>query len=135
MQGEYKEQLPIGFGNLIVTKEDFYIEFEFAGPDQRYNKELLRIYKNNIDSYIDAFKINCKKYLELKEMSSLLGEEFSTKGLLQMDINIGKWWSEGVCLYKYNRNLSSEEQINEIINSLLWVKEKGPKVMKVLNEN
>ena len=134
MEGEYKEQLPIGFGNLIVTKEDYYIQIEFTGPDQRYTKEILTIYKHNMDNYIEAYKTNWKKYLELKEMKSILGEEFSTKGELDMSINVGGW-NDGVCIYTYHKRLNSEIEINEMINSIQWAKEKGPKVMTVLNEN
>jgi hypothetical protein len=134
MNGEYKEQLPIGFGNLIVTKSDYYIQIELPGPDKRYAKEILTIYKHNMDNYIEAYKLNWKKYLELKEMKSILGEEFSTKGELDMTINVGDCF-EGVCIYAYHKSLNSETEINNMIGSIQWAKEKGPKIMGILNNH
>ena len=134
MEGEYKEQLPIGYGKIVVTKEDYYIQFVFSISDKRYSSDYLIINKNDIDNYIEAFKVNWKKYLELKEKISIIGEQFTTIGLLGMKINVGLW-NEGVCVYSFYKNLRTEDEINEMINSLLWAKVQGPKMMQVFNEN
>ncbi len=131
MNGEYKEQLPFGVGDLIVTKEKYYIEFYFLGPDLRYNGTLIRIEKNEIDEYIEAFKKNWEKYLELDAMRSILGNNFSTVGLLKMDIRVGDLFN-GVFISSYHLPLRSEFDVKSIVESLCWAKQKGPEIMNRL---
>jgi len=131
MNGEYKEQLPFGVGDLIVTKEKYYIQFYFSGPDLRYNGTLIRIEKNEIDEYIEAFQKNWEKYLELDAMRSILGNSFSTVGLLKMDIRVGDLFN-GVFISSYHLPLRSEFDIKSIVESLCWAKSKGPEIMNRL---
>jgi hypothetical protein len=131
MNGEYKERLPFGVGDLIVTKERYYIQFYFSGPDLRYNGTLIRIEKNEIDEYIEAFQKNWEKYLELDAMRSILGNNFSTVGLLKMDIRVGDLFN-GVFIRSYHLPLRSEFDIKSIVESLCWAKSKGPEIMNRL---
>ena len=134
MEGIYKEKLSVGFGHLVVTKKDYYIQLEFSIDDMRFNKKYSTIYKDEIDAYIEAFNENWKIYLELKKRKRKLKRENCVKGLLGMEIYFDKY-EEGVCLHGLLKNIETEDEINEIISSFLWAKEYGPKYMRILNEN
>lgn len=131
MNGEYKEKLPFGHGDLIVTKYDFSIQFYFPGPDMRYNGTFLRIDSRKLDSYIIAYKNNWNKYNELKEIKHKLGNEFSISGELGMKISIGGWIN-GICIDNYHMPLDTEKKINDLIDSFIWAKEKGAEIMNFL---
>jgi len=131
MDGEYKERLPFGMGDLIVTKSDFHIQFYFSGPDLRYNGTLIRINKSQIDIYIKAYENNWRKYEELQNLKDLLGNEFTVVGEMNMQISIGGW-KNGICIDSYHLPLNTEKDIKQLIESFLWAKEKGQEVMKFL---
>lgn len=131
MNGEYKEKLPFGQGDLIVTKNNFYIQFYFSGADMRYSGTFLKIDSNKIDSYIIAYKNNWNKYKELNDIKTKLGNEFFLTGELGMKISIGGWIN-GICIDNYHMPLDSEKKINDIIDSFSWAKEKGPEIMNFL---
>lgn len=132
MEGLYKEKLPIGFGELVVTKNDFHIEIELRIPDLRYKVRVLTIERSSIDDYIEAYKLNWNKYIELKEENPSEDEEVSITGLIDMQISTGCFMNEGVSIYAGFHVLNSEEKINEMINSLQWAKEKGIKIMEIM---
>ncbi len=131
MDGEYKEKLPFGQGDLIVTKNNYYIQFYFPGPDLRYNGTFVKILANEMDSYINAYKNNWEKYQELKEIKSKLGNEFSVTGELGMKITIGGW-IDGICINSYHLPINSERKVTNIIESFIWAKSKGPEIMNFL---
>ena len=132
MNGEYKEKLPFGTGDLIVTKKSFYIQFYFPGPDSRYNGTFVKIENNKIDDYVEAYKTNWEKYLSLKIMKEQLGNEFSTSGIMDMKINIGGPF-EGVCISRYYMPIKTEIEYNNLIDSFSWAKNNGPKIMSFLS--
>lgn len=134
MEGIYKEKLSVGFGHLVVTKKDYYIQLEFSIDDMRYNKDYLTINKDKIDTYIEAFRENWIKYLELKKRKRRLKRGYCVVGLLGMEIYFDKY-IEGVCFHRLLKNIETEDEMKEMINSFLWAKEYGHKYMKVLNEN
>jgi hypothetical protein len=131
MNGEYKEKLPFGTGDLIVTKDTFYIEFYFSGPDLRHNGTFKRINKDEIDLYIKAYKENWKKYEELQTFKEKIGGEFTTVGQMNMQITIGGW-RNGVCIDSYHLPLRSEKEISSLIDSFNWAKKRGSEIMKLL---
>lgn len=131
MNGEYKEKLPFGKGDLIVTEDDFYIQFYFSGPDLRYNGTIIRINNDEIDKYIKAYEVNWTKYEELQNFSEKIGGEFSTVGQLNMQIRIGGW-SNGICIHSYHLPLKSEKEIRSLIESFNWAKKRGSEIMKLL---
>ncbi|OFX53956.1 MAG: hypothetical protein A2066_00790 [Bacteroidetes bacterium GWB2_41_8] len=131
MNGEYKEKLPFGQGDLIVTKNDFYIQFYFPGPDMRYNGTFLKIDSYKIDSYVTAYRNNWNKYIELKDMQTKLANEFSLTGELGMKISIGGWIN-GICIDSYHMPLDSEKKINNVIDSFSWAKQRGSEIKNFL---
>jgi hypothetical protein len=131
MTGEYKEKLPFGTGDLIATKSTYYIQFYFSGPDMRYSGTLLQIHSNEINKYIKAYEQNWNKFEELKAMKNKLGNEFSVSGVLNMPISIGGW-KNGICIDSYHMPLSTKKEIDKLIQSFEWAKEKGPEIMKFL---
>lgn len=131
MNGQYKEKLPFGLGELIVTKSSYKIQFYFSGPDMRYNGTFIEIDKQKIDSYIDAYEKNWQKYLDLKKMKAQLGSEFSTIGIMGMKINIGGYY-DGVCIDSYHMPIRTNTDIKNIINSFHWAKDRGPNIMTFL---
>lgn len=131
MNGEYKEKLPFGTGDLIVTRNTFYIQFYFSGPDLRYNGTLIKINKDEIDLYIKAYEENWKKYEELQNFKDKFGGEFTTVGQMNMQITIGGCRS-GVCIDSYHLPLRSEIEIRSLIDSFNWAKNKGSEIMNFL---
>ena len=131
MDGEYKEVLPFGQGNLIVTKNNFQIQFYFPGPDMRHNGTFLNINRNEIKEYIKSYNENWKKYIELKKMKSELGKEFTTSGKLGMNIKVGGW-NEGVCITSYHLPINTENELKKLISSFQWAEERGKQIMSFL---
>ncbi len=131
MNGEYKEKLPFGQGDLIVTKNSYRIQFYFPGPDFRYNGTFFTINAKEIDSYVIAYRNNWKKYVELTEIKSKLGNEFSISGEMGMKISVGGIY-DGICIYPYCMPLSSDHVIRNLLDSFEWAKSKGPEIMNFL---
>ncbi|MDG1252277.1 MAG: hypothetical protein P8N56_01215 [Schleiferiaceae bacterium] len=131
MNGEYKEGLPFGQGELIVSKNSHRIQFYFPGPDLRYNGTFLKISSSEIDSYIDAYQENWKKFEEMKVVQKQLDGELNAYGKLNMIINVGGWHS-GVCIHSYHMPLKSEKEIKSIIDSLCWAQKRGPEIKSFL---
>ena len=131
MNGEYKEELPFGKGQLIVTKNNYHIQFYFQGPDLRYNGTFIRINSSEIDTYIRAYQDNWEKFKEMSSMQKKLGGELNANGKLNMRINVGGW-ANGVCIESYHMPLSSEKQIKSIIDSFNWAKNRGPEIKRFL---
>ena len=55
MNGQYSEKMKTG-GELIVTANDWYIQYYFSGPDLRYNGTFVRLPGKEIDEYINAYR-------------------------------------------------------------------------------
>lgn len=131
MNGEYKEDLPFGKGQLIVTENNYHILFYFQGPDLRYNGTWIRISSSEIDSYIGAYRENWEKFKEMSSMQKKLGGELNADGKLNMRINVGGW-ANGICIRSYHMPLCSEKQIKSIIDSFNWAKNRGPEIKRFL---
>lgn len=128
MGGQYIEELKTG-GKLIVSKGGWSIQYYFPGPDQRYNGTLVTIDGNNINSYIEAWKINLNKFIDLKgEIPS--GGSFDTVGEKGMHIRIGV--CEGVCLDNIHMQINTEVKLQNVINDYTYAKEKADKLMIML---
>lgn len=61
-KARYIEPLSSG-GELIVTADEWFVQFYFSGPDLRHNGQFVTIPSEKIDTYIEAFKEN---FLKLK---------------------------------------------------------------------
>ena len=133
MIGEYKEKLPSGSGELIVSSGSWNIQYYFPGIDSRYNGTFIRIKREAIDNYINAFKNNWIMYNSVKEKTANLGGEIKLKGEMDMTINIGGH-HDGVCIQSYHMPLNTEEKINKIISDYCWAKERAEIILVVLKE-
>lgn len=131
MDGEYKETLPFGVGDLVVTKKKFVIKFYFPGPDLRFNGTLFTVEGKEIDRYIDAYERNWVKYVDLKKMRSQLGGEFKTIGEQSMNIFVGGFF-DGICITSYHMPIKEKTQLDRFVDSLKWAKDRGIEIQKIL---
>jgi len=131
MNGEFVQSLKTG-GKLKVSSSGWEIEYYFAGPDLRYNGTFKRIYGNEIDKYINAWRNNFKKYQDLRE-SIPSGGDFSTSGEMGMTIRIGGW-RDGVCLTSYEMPLNTQKQIDDVIAEYENAKKTAKKLQQILKE-
>ena len=129
MSGEYVEKLSTG-GELHIAINSWHIRYYFQGPDLRYNGTFVYVYDKEIDAYMEAWKENYKKYVQLKTSIPSNGQ-FETQGLKGMSIRIGGF-HEGVCIKSYHMPINNEMKINEIINEYKSAKEKALKVQNML---
>ena len=131
MNGEFIQELRSG-GKLHVSSSDWHIEYYFAGPDLRYNGTFKRIYSNEIDKYISAWKNNFNKYTILKEQIPK-GGEYSVGGEMGMTIRIGSW-SEGVCLISYHMPIKSYCELQKIVEDYENAKISAMKIQTILRD-
>lgn len=131
MNGEFTQNLKSG-GKLHVTSSDWHIEYYFAGPDMRYNGTFKRIYSNEIDKYIKAWKNNFDKYTVLKEQIPK-GGEYTAVGEMGMSIGIGSW-HEGVCITSYHMALKSRQEIERVIDDYENAKTTALKLQAILKD-
>lgn len=127
--GEYREQLSSG-GELIVTENNWYISYYFPGPDRRYNGTFFSVRSNDIDKYIQAWKNNFKKYVELKATLSLNGT-FETAGEAGMKICIGGF-REGVRIDGWHMNIQEQTKIDKIVTEYEQCKIKAKAIQDML---
>lgn len=129
MSDTYSENLSYD-GKLVVTRNEWHIDYYFPGPDRRYHGTFYSIKGNQIDAYIRAWEYNFKKYEELKK---LIGKnaEFSTRGEMGMTINIGGYY-HGVCLVSYHLCISSIDQLEKLITEYRMAETKANDVRTTL---
>lgn len=126
--GTYSEDLPTG-GKLNVTLKSWSIEYYFPGPDLRYNGTFVHIHDKDIDSYIAAWKSNFAKYLQLKKIVPQGGDS-NYPGDNGMSIRFG--FFEGVCLTSYHLIISTQEQLDAIVNDYEGAKNKASLIQRLL---
>jgi hypothetical protein len=131
MDGQYEEKLPFGKGTLVVSKTGFFIHFYFPGPDARYKGTSISIRQYDINGYINAYRQNWQTYLELKESFKYGNKELTLKGEKGMTINVGGHFN-GVCIDVCHLPISSESELNNIINSLRGAERRGIEIMEQL---
>ena len=129
---EYSEKLESG-GSLVVTENDWRIEYYFPGPDLRYKGIRMSISSKNIDRYIAAWKNNFASYLQLKSLLSLdKGGKFQKAGEEGMVIRIGGI-IEGVFIADgWTMNIYNQEQLDRLINDYERSKERALEIQKML---
>lgn len=128
-KGTYQEMLPCG-GKLVVSSENWYIQYFFSGPDQRYKGTFKNIDGNLLENYISAFEKNFLEFNSLK--TALPGDgEFSKNGEMGMTIRIGKF-AEGVCLVSYHMPVNNKERLKTIIDGYRYASERAPKIQQLL---
>jgi len=136
MEGMYVEPLKSG-GELVVSAKEWYIEYYFSGPDNRYNGEIIKVKSNDVNSYIDAFYNNFAKYQNLlKEIPS--DGEFYCKGECNMNISISKFY-KGVSISKKYYHLSkscfpidTQEKLDGVILDYIYCEEKAAEIKRKL---
>ena len=128
VNGKYTERLKTG-GDLIVTVDDWYIQYYFSGPDLRYNGTFVQVAGKEIDEYINAYRNNFEKYLEIKKTIPDSGK-FETPGEKGMTIRLGLW--EGVCIDYYHMPIDTKEKIEEIIADYQYAKQRAKVLQNML---
>ena len=99
--GEYREKLKHG-GTLVVSQTGWSIQYYFAGPDMRYNGEVISVSSREVPSYILAFERNYEKLQKLKNTIPS-GGNFDIVGECGMHIGIGAY--NGVTIAKWYNQL------------------------------
>jgi len=135
-QARFCEPLDSG-GELIVTAEDWGIQYYFSGPDLRHNGESIYIAGSDIDSYIEAYKNNFAKYLTLKQTIPSDGD-FTTRGECRMNIGVGMY-REGVTISQWYNHLRpsrfpirSQEDLDAVVFDYNYCKERAEEIKKLL---
>jgi hypothetical protein len=127
MNGYYSEKLACG-GELKIYKQGWYIEYYFPGPDSRYSGQHFNIKGEDIEEYIVALNENFLEYKRLKE-ENVQRKIFSKPAKMNMTIRIAPF-SEGVCLFGHNKAIANQKQLNKLIASYNYAKQK---VLEVAN--
>jgi hypothetical protein len=130
-QGVFSEKLGCG-ADLQVTKNRWWLQFYFPGPDLRYKGEFLTIEGKEVQKYFDAYTRNYNEYLQLKQ-SVPPGGNFEKTGEMGMIIRTSGP-REGVAIHSYHLVFKSREGIAKIQNDLLYAMERGPKIMEFLSK-
>lgn len=132
----YIEPLMSG-GELVVTKDEWHIYYYFMGPDLRHNGESVFIPGIDVDKYIQAYKTNFQKFVDLLNIIPKDGN-FSTKGECDMTISCGKF-HPGIsiaALYNHLNNscfpISNEHKLNQVLADYNYCKQKAQEIQKLL---
>jgi len=128
--GQYKEELPSGGTFTINDGKGWNISYYTPGPDRRYNGHYYTLYGDEIDKYINAWKENFKKYVDMKSVFKANGT-YSTIGLCNMCINIGGY-HDGVSLDLWQKPVNQKKEIEQIIADYEDVKSRAPTLMKMM---
>lgn len=125
---EYSEELLSG-GKLVVRANDWFIHYYFPGIDLRYNGTFVDVKGSLIDKYIEAWKNNFRKYLELKNAIPDNGN-FETKGEMDMSIRIG--FAEGVCIRSFHLPIRDKEKLDLLISDYEYCKGKAQAIQQAI---
>ncbi len=135
-KARYIEPLSSG-GELIVTADEWFVQFYFSGPDLRHNGQFVTIPSEKIDTYIEAFKENFLKFKELQK-SIPEGGEFTIKGICNMNIGCGRY-CYGVTIaewYNHLRNscypICNQVQLDKVICDLQYCKLRANEIFKLV---
>lgn len=118
ISGEYVEPFYGQHSKLHIRPHSADIQFYFPGPDLRYNGTFFQITENEIDAYIQAYKINWLKAKELYEKAQELpNTELKITGEKNMEIwATNKYFT--IYLHKYHLPIATEKEYKDIINQL-----------------
>lgn len=124
-------------GELIVTADEWFIQFYFSGPDLRHNGQFVTIPGEKIDAYVKAFKENFLKFKELQK-SIPEGGEFTMKGICDMNIGCGRYYN-GVTIsewYNHLRNgsypICSQKQLDNVVCDLQYSKLRANEIFNLV---
>ena len=130
--GEYSEKLPTG-GELVITPKGWSIQYYSVGMDLKYENDFVGIPGAEVDSYIDAWRINLTKYNEARKASKP-GEFISFLGEKGMTIIVGGD-SDGVNFHSFHVGLSTEDEVTRVINDYIYAKSRANQLLSDEKEN
>jgi hypothetical protein len=126
---EYTEKLPCG-GTLKVSLSDWAITYYFPGPDARHNGTFVTVKGAQVNDYILAWSENYAEYEKLRrDIPS--GGEFTKQGKSSKTIRVGGFRS-GVCLANYHRCVGNRQQLDQVLESYTYAKNRASIIMKLL---
>lgn len=135
-KARYIEPLSSG-GNLTITPDGWFIQFYFGGPDLRHSGEFVYIQGIEVDAYINAFKNNFLKYIDLQKTLPENGE-FTMKGECNMNIGCGGYHN-GVTIAAWYNHLSNscypictQRQLDSVICDLEYCKIRATEIFNLL---
>lgn len=124
--GQNKRMEPITKDvTLIVTDKSWYLSVKVQGPDTRYGQKEFRIQDIEMDQYIEAYKKNFHRYLELKSSNTTITQEI---GELNMTIRFGLY--EGVCLFLHYSPVKTKKDLDKIIDLLRAAQAKAKEMIE-----
>ena len=126
MSGVYSEKLKTG-GELKVETNGWTIQYYFPGPDLRYRGTLVIIRGQDIDRYINAWRSNHKKYIELSRTVGS-GKQFQMIGDMEMTIGVGGFL-DGVYLRSYHMRAQTPKDVEEIIKDYEYAKVRAKQIL------
>lgn len=126
MNRVYLEKLRSG-GELKIEEDHWSIQYNFPGPDPRFNGTIVTIRGQDIDRYIGAWRSNLKKMFEFSRIM-VKGGQFEIIGDMNMTICIGGN-SEGVYLRGHHLRASTPREVNEIIKDYEYARMRGEQII------
>ncbi len=109
-----REELASG-GTLIISENDFRIEYFFPGPDGRYGGVRVNIPGRKVETYMKAWKKNYERYEELQKAAgeSAGKRPAAIRGECGMTIRTG--FMDGVYLKGSHMRVADRTQLDMII--------------------
>ena len=104
-----REELASG-GTLIISENDFRIEYFFPGPDGRYGGVRVNIPGRKVETYMRAWQKNYERYEELQKAA---GASVVMRGECGMTIRTG--FMDGVYLKGSHMRVTERVQLDMII--------------------
>ena len=109
-----REELASG-GTLIISENDFRIEYFFPGPDGRYGGVRVNIPGRKVETYMRAWQKNYERYEELQKAAgaSVVKRPAAMRGECGMTIPTG--FMDGVYLKGSHMRVTERVQLDMII--------------------
>ena len=109
-----REELASG-GTLIISENDFRIEYFFPGPDGRYGGVRVNIPGRKVETYMRAWQKNYERYEELQKAAgaSVVKRPAAMRGECGMTLRTG--FKDGVNQKGSNKRVTERVQLDMII--------------------
>ena len=115
-----------------MSRDEWFIQYYFSGPDLRYNGRIVEIKSGEVPSFIDGLNANWERFEELRGKIPEDGD-FSVLGECNMMIRVGGF-AEGVCIRGYNGAMASREEIEATVQTFRYAIERAAAVQQMLSE-
>lgn len=122
-----EEKLADG-GILMITEKDWYIEYQYQGPDDRYSQLPYRIYGKDMEAYKEAYVSNYNTYCLEKEAGTVQ----TICGDMGMNIRFGLY--EGVCLYSHHKAIRTKKALDKQLHCFEYAQKRAAEEINRSNQ-